>query len=98
MTDIEKRKGDQPEGKNLPERRFLRDIELHMDHIEFDDETEDYEALATKRSMRRGIELAEYGMERAGKNEAAQQVAFAHIRAFTENSLARQRRRMMGGY
>ncbi|WP_064256262.1 hypothetical protein [Rhodococcus sp. HS-D2] len=98
MANIEKRNGGKPEGKNLPERRFLQDVELHMDHIEFDDETEDYEALATRRSMRRGIELAEYGLQRAGKSEVSQRIVLAHVQAFTENSLARQRRRMMGEY
>ncbi|QOH56268.1 hypothetical protein [Rhodococcus rhodochrous] len=97
MANVEKRTGGKG-GDNLPARRFMQDVELHMDHIEFDDETEDYEALATRRSMRRGIELAEFGLERAGKSEVSQRIVLAHVQAFTENSLARQRRRMMGDY
>ncbi|WP_153008330.1 hypothetical protein [Rhodococcus pyridinivorans] len=98
MANIERSKGKSGDGGNLPARRFTEDVELYMDILDHDDETEDYEAIATARSMRRGMNLAQQGLERAGKNEAAQAIVFAHVQAFTENSIARQRRRMMGEY
>ncbi|MDV7990500.1 hypothetical protein [Rhodococcus sp. IEGM 1374] len=78
---------------NYPVIETSTGMERYMGNLDFDDEVEQFEAIASYRSMQRGIKLYEQGCAIAGNDQVAQRIVQTHVQAFTDNQLARAARR-----
>lgn len=92
MSNVARRKES-----DLPDIKISDAVEKYMNVLDYEDELDEYEAIAAQRSMRRGLQLVEYGRSIAGNDQLSQVVVAAHVQSLTQNQVNRARRRIERG-